>query len=141
MTTEAKKSGNMIASGKIFDDSEAAHPITEEEFIKVEDIRRKLLLVGAEDDSLWNTAKYIRRMEKRLAGKPHECTVEAVVYPHGTHFVFPESMLQIILPIGADAFIKMAFRAAKKYPEECRETRLDIDRRMMRIIGERRNEA
>ena len=141
MTTEAKKSGDMIASGKIFDDAEAAHPITEEEFIKVEDIRRKLFLVGAEDDSLWNTAKYIRRMEKRLAGKPHECTVEAVVYPHGTHFVFPESMLQIILPIGADAFIKMAFCAAKKYPEECRETRLDIDRRMMRIIGERRNEA
>ena len=29
----------------------------------------KLFLVGAEDDALWDTAKYIRRMEKRLAEK------------------------------------------------------------------------
>ena len=30
---ESKRTGNMIASRKLFDDSEAAHPITEEEFI------------------------------------------------------------------------------------------------------------
>ena len=86
---ESKRTGNMIASRKLFDDSEAAHPITEEEFIKVENIRGKLFLVGAEDDALWDTAKYIRRMEKRLAEKPHSCEIEAVVYEHGTHFVFP----------------------------------------------------
>lgn len=51
----------MIASRKLFDDSEAAHPITEEEFIKVENICGKLFLVGAEDDALWDTAKYIFR--------------------------------------------------------------------------------
>ena len=74
---------------KLFDDSEAVHPIEPEEYIPVENIRGKLLLIGAEDDALWDTAKYIRRMEKRLAEKPHECEVETAVYAHGTHFVFP----------------------------------------------------
>ena len=59
----------MMNSRKIFDDSEAAHPLQEEEIIPVERIRGKLLLVGAEDDTLWDAAKYIRRMEKRLCGK------------------------------------------------------------------------
>ena len=52
----------MLNSRKLFDDSEAAHPITEEEMIKIEKIHGTLLLIGAEDDVLWDTAKYIRRM-------------------------------------------------------------------------------
>ena len=131
---ESKRTGNMIASRKLFDDSEAAHPITEEEFIKVENIRGKLFLVCAEDDALWDTAKYIRRMEKRLAEKPHSCEVEAVVYEHGTHFVFPDGMLKTMLPVGSALFVKLAFSAAKKYPRECKTARIDIDRRMTRVI-------
>ena len=42
--SESKKSGNMIDSKKIFDDSEEAHPITEDEFIKIENIKGKLLM-------------------------------------------------------------------------------------------------
>ena len=44
ISEESKRTGNMVASRKLFDDSEAAHPITEEEFIKVENIRGKLFL-------------------------------------------------------------------------------------------------
>lgn len=62
---------------------------TAEEYIPVENIHGKLLLIGAEDDVLWDAARYIHRMEKRLAEKPHECEVETAVYAHGTHFVFP----------------------------------------------------
>ena len=51
----------MVNSRKLFDDSETAHPIEPEEYIPVENIRGKLLLIGAEDDALWDTAKYIRR--------------------------------------------------------------------------------
>ena len=134
ISEESKRTGNMIASRKLFDDSEAAHPITEEEFIKVENIRGKLFLVGAEDDALWDTAKYIRRMEKRLAEKPHSCEVEAVVYEHGTHFVFPDGMLKTMLLVGSALFVKLAFSAAKKYPKECKTARIDIDRRMTRVI-------
>ncbi len=131
---ETRQSGDMLASRKLLDDSEAAHPITEDAYIKVENIRGRLLLIGAADDSLWDTAKYIRRMERRLAEKPHDCTVETAVYAHGTHFVFPEGMLKTILPIGSGLFMKLAFRAAKQFPEACRQTRMDIDRRIMAAI-------
>ena len=131
---ETRQSGDMLASRKLFDDSEAAHPITEDAYIKVENIRGRLLLIGAADDSLWDTAKYIRRMERRLAEKPHDCTVETAIYAHGTHFVFPEGMLKTILPIGSGLFMKLAFRAAKQFPEACRQTRMDIDRRITAAI-------
>lgn len=64
---ETKGSGDFLRSRKLFEDSEKAHPITEAETIKVERIKGKLLIIGAEDDGLWPTAKYIRRMEKRLS--------------------------------------------------------------------------
>ena len=134
ISEESKRTGNMVASRKLFDDSEAAHPITEEEFIKVENIRGKLFLVGAEDDALWDTAEYIHRIEKRLAEKPHTCEVEAVVYEHCTHFVFPDGMIKTMLPVGSALFVKLAFSAAKKYPKECKTARIDIDRRMTRVI-------
>ena len=69
MKEEAKRTKNMLCSRKVFDDSENAHPITEDEFIKVENIKGKLLLIGADDDVLWDTSKYIHRMEKRLNEK------------------------------------------------------------------------
>ncbi len=61
---ETKRTGDMINSRKLFDDSETAHPIMEEEKIKIEKIHGKLLLIGAEDDVLWDAAKYIRRMKE-----------------------------------------------------------------------------
>lgn len=135
IAAETKRTGDMVNSRKLFDDSEAAHPIRPEEYIPIENIRGKLMLIGAEDDVLWDTAKYIHRMETRLSEKPHNCDVETVVYTHGTHFVFPEGMIKIMLPVGSGLFVKMAFQAAKKYPEECRQTRVDIDRRMTSAIG------
>ena len=136
MNTEAKKSGNMIDSRKIFDDSEAAHPITEDEFIKIENIKGKLLMIGAEDDCSWNAAKYVKRAKRRLAEKPHDCDAELVAYKHGTHFVFPESLLKKIFPIGAGLLLKIMFKAAKEFPKECKETRIDIDKRASEAIKE-----
>lgn len=133
---ESKKNGDMVNSRKIFDDSEAAHPIEEDEFIKIEKIKGKLVLLGAEDDALWDTAKYIRRAEKRLSEKPHDCEVEALVYKHGTHFVFPESLLKKIFPIGSGILLKMMFKAAKEFSKECKETRIDIDKRLSKAIKE-----
>lgn len=135
IAAETKRTGDMVNSRKLFDDSEAAHPIQPEEYIPIENIQGKLMLIGAEDDVLWDTAKYIHRMEARLSEKPHNCNVETVVYAHGTHFVFPEGMIKIMLPVGSGLFVKMAFQAAKKYPEECRQTRVDIDRRMTNAIS------
>lgn len=135
MKAEAKRTGSMIASTKIFNDSEAAHPIREDEFIKVENIKGKLLLIGAEDDVLWDTAKYIRRIEQRLKNHSHDCRVEAVVYEHATHFVFPEGMLKIMLPINSNIFVNFAFKYSKPFAKQCKQARIDIDRRLTNAIN------
>ena len=140
MEEEKKRTGNMLASRRLFDDSEKAHPLIEDEFIKVERIRGRLLMVAAEDDTLWDAVKYVRRMEKRLAEHAHECSIEALIYAHGTHFVFPEGMLKTMLPVGSSLLVKLVFSDAKRYPRECRQTRLDIDRRMTEAITEWKNE-
>ena len=132
---ETKRTGDMINSRKLFDDSEAVHPITEEEMIKIEKIHGTLLLIGAEDDVLWDTAKYIRRMKQRMKEHPHTCRLEYVIYEHGTHFVFPESMLRTMLPVGSGIFMKLAFQAARKYPKECQRARLDIDCRVRNAVA------
>ncbi|MBR2811802.1 MAG: acyl-CoA thioester hydrolase [Solobacterium sp.] len=132
----SKATDNVIASRQMFDESERLHPLQEEEKIKVERIKGKILFIGAEDDVLWDTCRYIRRMTDRLKEKPHECTFEAFLYEHGTHFVFPESMLKKMLPVGSQLLVQFMFRAAREYPEECRRTRIHIDRQLRRVIEE-----
>ena len=133
---ETKDSGDVTRSTKLFIDSEKAREHTEEEMIKIENIKGKLILIGAEDDSFWETGKYIRRMDKRLQEHPHSCDYEAIVYEHGTHFVLPESMLRTALPVGLKFVLKFVFRAAKEYPNECEATRKDIDKRLSAAIKE-----
>jgi hypothetical protein len=133
---ESKRSGDMIRLRKLFDDSEQAHPLTEEKMIPVEQIKGKLLLIGAADDALWDTVRYIRRMEQRLKQRPHACQVELAVYPYGTHFVYPETMLQRMIPVLGDAFVKMAFVSARQHPKECKQTRIDIDWKLKDAIKE-----
>ena len=49
--------------------------VREEEKIKVEKIHGKIVFVGAEDDVLWDTCKYIRRMEQFLDIHPGSVSV------------------------------------------------------------------
>ena len=125
---ETKGSGDITRSTCLFIDSEKAREHTEEEMIKVENIKGKLIMVGADDDSFWEAGKYVRRMDKRLKERPHDCEYEALTYKHGTHFVLPESMLRKALPVGLKFVMKFIFKAAKDYPKECEQTRKDIDR-------------
>ncbi len=138
---ESKAGGDFIASRKMFEESERRHPLREEEKIKVERIRGKVVCIGAEDDVLWNTCRYIRRMQKRLSKIPHECDFEAWLYAHGTHFAFPESMLKTMLPVGSGLLVSLMFKAGRKFPKECKETRIDIDRRLTKLLENWQNEA
>lgn len=136
LVEEAKSGGNKAAAREMFDESERRHPIQEEERIKVENIHGKLIFIGAEDDVLWDTCRYIRRMMERLSRLPHDSVSEAWIYEHGTHFAFPESMLRMMLPVGSSLLVSLMFKAGKEYKNECRETRLDIDRRMKKALAE-----
>ena len=133
---ESKAGGDFIASRKMFDESERRHPLQEDEKIKVERIKGRIICIGAEDDVLWDTCKYIRRMEARLAELPHEGSFEAWLYKYGTHFAFPESMLKKMLPVGASLLVRIMFRAGKEHPKECKETRVDIDLRLQKLFRE-----
>lgn len=108
----------------------------EEEMIKIENIKGKLILLGADDDSFWEAGKYVRRMEQRLKEHMHECEYEAVVYQYGTHFVLPESMLKMALPVGLKFVMRFIFRSAKEHPDECEATRKDVDRRLSSALHE-----
>ena len=77
----------------MFIDSEKAREHSEEEMIKIENIKGRLYVVGADDDSFWEAGKYIRRMTKRLEERPHTCQYVPLVYKHGTHFVLPATAL------------------------------------------------
>lgn len=127
ISEETKRRGAIIASRDMFDESERRHPLREEEKIKVENIKGRIVLIGAEDDVLWDTCKYIRRMERRLKEKPADSSAVILTFEHGTHFLFPQSMLTGILPVGSGLFISMAFKEAKQYPKECRQARIDVE--------------
>lgn len=43
-------------------------------------------------------------------------------------------MLKILLPVFSGAFVKLAFQAARRYPKECKETRMDVDRKSRKAI-------
>ena len=74
--------------------------------------------------------------EKPISAKTHVREVEALTYQHGTHFVFLESMIKTMLPIGSGLFVKLALHAAREYPKECKTTREDIDRRISKVLEE-----
>lgn len=133
---DSKAGGDRVASRHMFNESERLHPLREEEKIRVENIKGKVIFVGAEDDVLWDTCKYTRRMLARLEALPHRCEAEALLYEHGTHFVFPQSMLETMLPVGSELLIRLMFKAGREYPKECRQTRLDIDEKLTRSILE-----
>ena len=114
---ETKGSGDIERSTCLFIDSEKAREHTEEEMIKVENIKGKLFLIGADDDSFWEAGKYIRRMDQRLKERPHTCDYVPLVYEHGTHFVLPESLLRKALPVGLKFVLRFIFRAAKRISE------------------------
>jgi pimeloyl-ACP methyl ester carboxylesterase len=130
---ESKEGKDMIASRKLFDESERRHPLQEEEKIRVENIKGQIVFVGAEDDVLWDTCKYIRRMEERLDTLPHDSTYTSLTYEFGTLFAFPESMLKIMLPAGGDLITRL-FRSGREHPAECRAVREDIDARLTEAI-------
>ena len=130
---EAKQTGNLVASRQMFDRSELLHPVTDAEAIKVEKIRGRLLLCGAEDDCLWDTCRYIRRICQRLRTHAGKCRCKAFLYPVGTHFLAPQSMVRTALPVAADLIV-LPFRAGRKDLIGCRDSRRDQDARLIREL-------
>ena len=134
ISAESKATGNMVAARSMFDESERRNPVSEEARIKVENIKGHIVFIGAEDDALWDTCKYTRRMVEVLQNTPGSATFDALLYEHGTHFVLPATMLTDLLPVGITAFIALAFQEGRKHPLACKKTREDIDEKLTAIL-------
>lgn len=130
-----RKKYKEMSSLTIFRHSESVSSIPEEAFIKAENINGKILIFGAEDDTLWDTVKYCKRMEKRLKEHNFKYPVECYTYKFGTHFIFPEGMLKTMLPIVGD-LLTMFFISGRKHPKECKNTRIDVENHVVKAIKE-----
>ena len=125
---DGKRFHEMHSRG-VFDYSEARHPILEDSFIPVETIGAKLILVGAEDDSMWDSARYIRRMTQRLQEKGYAHPVETHLYPYGTHLLVPQKLLQAAVPVGGGLISRM-FASGRKHPAACKQARLELEEKL-----------
>lgn len=134
MIQEAKETGNLVAMRHCFERAEEIHPIQDAEFIKVENIKGKLLLFGAEDDSMWDSAKYIQRIVNRIEKSDSSCEVNNFIYQHGTHFIFPQGVCDMVLPLISGFVIGIVFSQGRKFKKECKETRIDIDKRLTEVL-------
>ena len=131
---ESKRRGDKAAGLDFHQLAEDKHPLTDEIMIPIEAIRGRLLLAGAEDDVVWDTCRAIRRMQKRLEEKGSS-RYEVLTYRHCSHFIFPESMLRLILPgFLIDRILPLVFKETKGFVKECRESRVDLDRHIRETI-------
>ena len=132
---ESKEGKDLIASRKMFDESERLHPLKEEELIKVENINGQIVFIGASDDVLWDTCKYIQRMNQRLKEKNTNIKVTNLLYQYGTHFAYPQSLLMMVIPVFGNLLIRV-FYSGRKHARECKKSRIDIDNNIRKIIDE-----
>ena len=133
---EAKKTGNKIACKYIFDEAEHYHHVTDREVIKTEEINGSVVVIGAEDDALWDSVKYINRMKRRNDELSAKAQWHYLTYKYGTHFVYPDAIFKKLIPFGTQLLPNIMFKSARLHPEECKETRIDIERKLKFIINQ-----
>lgn len=118
-----------LHSRGIFDRSEATARIPKEAFIPAENIRGPIVLIGAEDDSMWNTTRYIYRMRKRLQDKEFIFPVKSFTYARGTHLLLPQRMVMDAVPL-AGGLIPLLFSSGRHHLRACKDSRIHLDRQL-----------
>ena len=131
---QEKKQYHEMHSITLFNRSEEEEPIDERCFIPVENIRGSLILVGSEDDSMWDSVRYIHRMEQRLRAKGFPYPLEMFLYPVGTHLLVPETMMRRAVPLVGD-LIPALFASGRANLRECRQARMDLERQLTAALA------
>ena len=133
MYCDARKQYREMHSKTVFEYSEQAHPVAEEAFIKGEHIRGKVVLTGAEDDSMWDSVRYMERMKERLLKKGFAEGVQVFRYPYGTHLLVPERWLRMAIPVAGDLLSRL-FISGRKHPAQCRQAREDLEQKLTSVM-------
>ena len=126
---EDSRKNHELHSRGIFDRSEALGQIPEPAFIPAERSRGALILIGAEDDSMWNCTRYICRMRRRLQQKEFILPVKCFTYPHGTHLLLPQRMIMDALPL-VGGLVSWLFVSGRHHPSACKAARVHLDQQL-----------
>ena len=134
---EGKQRGDLVASLNLHDLAEEKHPVTEDIRIPVEKINGYLILAGAKDDVMWNTGRGILRMKKKIEESGNSDHLKVLIYDHCSHFIFPESMMKLLLPgFLVDLLLPIFYGETKGFVKECRNSRVDLDEHIRSTIKE-----
>ena len=76
----------------------------------------------------------MRCIEKVLERKTKASDIHILSYKYANHFLFPQSLLKVLMPIGGNLLPKLAFKAARDYPKACHEARLDVDHKLRNAL-------
>ncbi|MDO4651005.1 MAG: acyl-CoA thioester hydrolase/BAAT C-terminal domain-containing protein [Eubacteriales bacterium] len=102
----------------------------EEAMIPVEKIKGKILFLSAKHDTCWDSASAAERMKKRIHDLGGSAEVSDRSYEHATHMLYPETVPFI------NFMTKMVFKEAKKYPNECKQSRADVSKEILKAVKE-----
>ena len=105
-------------------------------FIPAENAHARIILIGADNDTGCFAGRNVRRLEKRLKDASYAYGVEAYTFPCCSHYIFPQSLVTNLLPIGSSLVLGLMFRSEKEHPKECAATRKEVDRICRRVISE-----
>lgn len=116
-----------VSTLRIFRESEEHAAIPEEAFIQAEKIHGPVWLFGAEDDTKWDSVRYIRRLKVRLAEKGFAYPVGAYTFQYGTRYIFPEGIMKGLGFIFSRILPRVTL-SGRQHPEECRKSREEVER-------------
>ena len=134
-----KRQYREMHSKGIFDLSERKRPVSEDAFIKIENIKGRIVLIGAGDDSMWDSRRYIERMKERLTRCGFSYPVDIFTPYVGTHLLLPQSLVKEAVPVFS-TLVYMMFSSGRKFRGECKKARLDLDIRLDKILNEFKEE-
>lgn len=95
--------------------------------IPVEKICGRVLFLGSETDTCWDSTGAATRMEERIKADG-TAEVRRVNYPHACHLLYPD-MVPFI-----NFMTRMAFKEYKKYPAECKAARKDVSAQILKEV-------
>ena len=88
---------------------------TEENVIRVENCRAPILLLAADQDDMWKSARSCREIVKRLEEKNYPYPVEYHHYLYGSHMLFPDCN-----PL--KGMFRMEREHPREYEQSCRDS-------------------
>ena len=88
---------------------------TEETVIPAENCRAPILLLAADQDDMWESARSCREIVKRLKEKNYPYPVKYFHYPYGSHMLFPDCN-----PL--KGMFRMEREHPREYDQSCRDS-------------------